>query len=356
MPRLAAYTSAGAPRRPDQVSHDQDEISWRDTNRREKQNPAALVDSLEVGLSSYRLSLNTDTQVRSSKLQHVSSSDVHQGIKELMTVPSGVQCPVALGALAQILGIRPCPSPYLVDIEGNPWTEHILTIVDALLVLTSSPPDKQAREEALVASLCRYTHHHVLRAIWYALVFLDLGTCANSSRFGSVRRLLDITEFELLKAKWRYERRSTGRLENEIWLARFVRAREFRARMECQRDTISLGSLWAIMKGLEGGRTARIPRDDHMRWSKRKRSSSTEVVSRDRPASKSPIDSTTRSGSTSDSSSGSTAVRTWISGSQRPHQARRRSSRLGLVSASGRRVLSSDEESTSSEGGQGKEI
>lgn len=249
--------------------------------------------------------------------------------------------------------------------DGNPWTEYILTFVDTFLVLYRSVPDhnrnhryndhhadpetKAGEEEeddgdwedrdemdkkayaatlstklaASILTLIPYTHRHVLRAMWFASLYLtmaygdrdgnrsDARGGVESKRGVALSFLLDRVEDQLMKTKGGYgpdygtgvttlvqgrdQRGGQDRVawernnldEDGIWTRRFRNVRTLRSTLRGGKITVAM--IWAEMKGISGAGVhaagAGVGLVSERKARKRVRENDTEVAKRKRRSS-----------------------------------------------------------------------
>jgi len=160
----------------------------------------------------------------------------------------------------------------MVDNQGNPYTEHILAFIDTILVLYRSVatcPSADEHDEtddqafgAITATtfasriliLIPHAHHHVIRALWFALLYLAIAY-TGSKRATAVNYLID-----RITANWRTRREdaparrtaawSSDPVEQEVeeeWMRRAGRISDLRRR---GKDQLRVGDIWAVMKGM----------------------------------------------------------------------------------------------------------
>lgn len=221
--------------------------------------------------------LYSSLQRRSLRLADVDPETVRQAVYGILNAPPHAPCLAAMAHLARTLFIRPSHLPTMVDDQGNPYTEHILAFVDTILVLyrpvatipNSSPAyvdeDDETDDQAFgaitatslasrILILIPHAHHHVLRALWFALLYLSIAY-SRSKRAVAVDYLLD-----RISAQWRarqddaharhrpaWSNDPREQAVEEEWMRRAQRINELRRKGKNQ---LRVGDIWAEMKGL----------------------------------------------------------------------------------------------------------
>lgn len=212
----------------------------------------------------------------------VTSERVNHALYGLLNAPSHVPCLAALAALAQSLNLTACPHHTLVDDEGSPYSEYILTFVDTILVmyrslatehisLVEGNQDDQLNDEidqaafgaltvttsaSRILILISHCHHHVLRALWFGLLYLSMAY-QGTKRGVAINFLLDTAQEEWAireeRAKangepcWGMEAREKE--VEEEWYRRARRVARLRKKYK-MKGGIWLGTVWAEMKGM----------------------------------------------------------------------------------------------------------
>ena len=170
------------------------------------------LSSFGISVSATMYELYLSMQKRSQRLADIDPETIRQAIYGLLTASPNAPCIPAMANLARALRIYPCSLPTLVDDQGNPYSEHILAFVDTVLILYRSvatspiPPESAENEDgtdeqafgALTATslasriliLIPHAHHHILRALWYALLYLSIAY-SGSQRGVAVDYLID---------------------------------------------------------------------------------------------------------------------------------------------------------------------
>ena len=237
---------------------------------------------------------DTDAQAREQFLLPIDGDTVRNAIYELLNAPNQTISFPALRSVAQSVGQGPLEHDSIVDDQGNPYTEYILTFIDVFLVLfrpvsTTMIPLKagigQSGENdetdqkafgALAATslasriliLIPHAHHHVLRAVWLGLTFLS-ASYGGSKRGVAVKFLLDrLAEEWTTREEKRAKEGAVAGTEEEkrearvqsVWLRRAKGVDELRQLAEKRtRSGVSLATIWAEMKGLGEGMMVRAP-------------------------------------------------------------------------------------------------
>jgi hypothetical protein len=179
--------------------------------------------------------------------------------------------------LADTVGVPRCPHTMMVDDEGNPWSEHILVFLDAVVVLYRNvPPDPieaaatDLEDGAITAGnyaprllmAIPRIHAHALRALWFAVVYLCIAY-EGTSRGYAVDWLFRRVSAEWGTRKFKEQERERER-EREMLGVKREESESERVR-RCDEEWLErarrvettvrggkgwMGCVWAEMKGM----------------------------------------------------------------------------------------------------------
>lgn len=249
---------------------------------REQETPYALRRGMDV---SALIEIKAEIQIREQALRLVDAESVRTALYGLLNLPARTVSISALTPLCRSVNLQPCAEASIIDKDGNPFTEHILSFVDTFLVLyrpvstvpiplrvghgTSGENDETDQKAfgALTATslapriLILISHtHDILRALWFALLYLHMSYRA-SKRGVAVKFLLDRVVEEWTQRATVVRARMTGmgvgaaeqeqRKADQEWLKRVDRVMTLQKQMEeARRGGLTLAMVWAGMKGM----------------------------------------------------------------------------------------------------------
>jgi hypothetical protein len=174
----------------------------------------------------------------------------------------------------------------MVDDESNPWSEYILLFIDTLLVLYrpvatdpiallhgygESGENDEMDQAAFGAStatalgsrvlfLIPHAHHHAIKALWFALIYLSI------AYFGSERGVTCDFLLGQIDEEWSDRERYAARMGKPCWSEHpwenGVEAEWYRRahtveglrRAHKARGGLGVSAVWTEMKGLRRGR------------------------------------------------------------------------------------------------------
>ncbi|KAK1927943.1 hypothetical protein DB88DRAFT_508001 [Papiliotrema laurentii] len=174
---------------------------------------------------------------RAETLRDISSDAVHDTLAGLLNAPPDAPPFHDLALLSQTLGCEPYLSDTMVDDESNPWSEYILLFIDTLLVLYrpvatdpiallhgygESGENDEMDQAAFGAStatalgsrvlfLIPHAHHHAIKALWFALIYLSI------AYFGSERGVTCDFLLGQIDEEWSDRERYAARMGKPCW-------------------------------------------------------------------------------------------------------------------------------------------
>ncbi|ORY28585.1 hypothetical protein BCR39DRAFT_598954 [Naematelia encephala] len=216
----------------------------------------AITNHKEGYLAKIRFTLTS----RENNLNRVSSSEINKDLYDLLCLAAQTLSLPVLKHLAQIVRLAPCRHKSIIDDQGNPYSTLILIFVDCIIVLLRQVPtiplaqleqiqpvDKRAFAAFTAASLASrimmsipLTHEYILRAMWFALIYLDMGY-RGSKRGVAVEFLLERVVEQLMVRKG-----------DDVWMGRMRRIMRQHGKSKTADTALDLRDIWIEMNGFSG--------------------------------------------------------------------------------------------------------